>query len=169
MKGRTLKSLICLVSLCAVVLLMTACGDNTGGNGGSSADEPKAQLTKEEYLSEVNSKCDEIAELSMQYQADVDMNDLEKALSATKSMVENVKPLYEELGALNAPAEFQDKQKEIKEGCDASAELLELSLQLIEMESAQDVTEIQSITDKIQELTPKVTQLNTVLNEVRAA
>ena len=50
---------------------------------------------------------------------------------ATKKLIGEIKPIYEELGNLNAPEEFASQQEKIKSGCTASVETLDLSLELI--------------------------------------
>lgn len=127
-------------------------------------------MTREEYISEVNRICNEIIIISSKYEYNINSSDATQVLEATKSMIVEIRPLYVDLGELKAPAEFEEQQSKIKDGCDASVEVLDLSVQLMEMEDAdQSQEDIQSISERIAELSPKLSDLNTVLSEVRAA
>ncbi len=171
MKRNRKKIWSCLVMILLFASVLSACGNNSAGSG-SSQDESSADapMTKEEYVAEVNSICDEILTVSSKYEDDMNSGDVAQALEATKSMVGEIRPLYVDLGELKAPAEFEEQQSKIKDGCDASVEVLDLSVQLMEMEDAdQSQEDIQSISERITELSPKLSDLNTVLSEVRAA
>ena len=168
MKRNWKKAFSCMAIILLFVSLLSACGQNNAGGG--SSQEESSPLSREDYISEVNSICDNIVSVSARYEDDMNSSDVTQVLETTKSMVGEIRPLYVNLGELKAPAEFEEQQKQIKDGCDASVEVLDLSVQLMEMENAdQNQEEVQNISARIAELSPKLSDLNTVLSEVREA
>lgn len=176
MKKNLKKVFACCMVLVMAMAVFTACGEKSGGNGGSSEPEKKTELTKEEYQAKITDISGQISEITSKYSADMNSGDVEKVASATKSMIDEIKPLYTELGNLAAPAEFKDQQATIKEGCDASIKTLDLSLELIELSTNADQANAEDITAKMQELTSQMTELQekaasltTALQEVLTA
>lgn len=179
MKKNLKKVFACCLVLVMAMAMFTACGDKNGGNSGnsgSSEPEKKTELTKEEYQAKITDISGQISEITSKYSADMNSGDVTKVAAATKSMIDEMKPLYTELGDLAAPAEFKDQQTTIKEGCDASLETLDLSLELIELSTNADSANTEDITAKMQELTSQMTELQekataltTALQEVLTA
>ena len=177
------KKISAAVILAAMLLTMAACGGNStpspAASGESSAAsstseapaEAPAEVTEESYKAEVKRISDAINAKSADMSG-VDATDPAKAAEAMKAIIDEVKPLYEELAALEAPEAFKDAQAKISEGSLASAELLDISLQavqvgagLIEGDAAAIAADLQT---KIQELTPKATEFAAALQEVLA-
>lgn len=100
--------------------------------------------------------------------AGVDSTDQEKVIEATKKMVEDVKPLYEQMGALTAPDSLKDQQTKISEGAIASLEMLNLSLEMIELGTNPDLN-AEEVEAKTVELTEKMTGFQTVAADMAAA
>ena len=78
---------------------------------------------------------------------------------ATKKLIGEIKPIYEELGNLNAPEEFASQQEKIKSGCTASVETLDLSLELIQLGLGETQASAEDLTAKMTELNSKITEL----------
>ena len=178
--------LVLLASFIPSVLLflffMTSCGDITGETssegeaGGKFTSDQIKILDRDEYIDRVIYLSDEISEITNRYSVDLDSGDTTVVTEATREMIGEMKPVYVQLGQLMAPEEFSSQQAKIKEGCDASVEALDLSLELLDLGQghAQGEDNAQRVTEKIKELSTKMIELEdqasgltTAITEVR--
>ena len=129
-----------------------------------SEEDYKAKIT--EIGNSVNDLMPEVT--AAQAKASTDPQAAMKELTAT---VNKMKPLYTELAGLKAPEKFADAQTKIKNGAEASVELLDLTLEMMELaldpakasEATAKMTELQEkmtgFTDKAAELTEGLTEV----------
>lgn len=177
MKKNVLKKAAVLVSALFIVAAVPGCSSSGGDAAGASKTNTEAkEMTNEEYVEKVTSTFDKITEASNSALAGVDQNDMQAVLTATKGMIDEVKPLYVEISALKAPADYTELQTKIKDGCDASVEVLELSYEMMEMganpEGVSDADAQKKLTEmqtKLTEAQPKLTDLQTAINELQTA
>lgn len=165
-KKITALALTLLMSL----TVLTACGDQK--TPASSADQQKTEsqvLTKDEYVEKVKNLSMEVSEITNKYSADIQSSDVNAAADATSQLIGEIKPIYEEMGALNAPEEFASQQSTIKAGCDASVEILNLSLELIDLGRGKIEGNEEEIANKVTELNSKITDLTSQAQEMTAA
>lgn len=168
MKRFSIKKASVLVASLVMAVSITACGKepSKGGEGEQTKVEAGAQLTEDEYKEKVQTLYDDIQNTSTEMLANLDQTDPEKSLESMKAMLEAVKPMYEELGALQAPDSFKDAQTKIKNGVDATVEMLDLTLEISASNMAQDDKKLQELQTKIGEVASKVGDLQTGIDEV---
>ena len=149
MKSKT-KKLVALLMAAAMMLSVAACsndegGSNSGSNSGSSAgtndtnqesstgdngsSEASGALSEEEYKAKVQEIGEKITELSsdvtsLESQASTDH---QGAIDGLTEIINEMRPLYDELANLKAPEKYADAQAKIKEGSSASVEMLDRS------------------------------------------
>ena len=166
MKAKKITALA--LTLLMSLTVLTACGDQK--TPAFSADQQKKQvLTKDEYVEKVKNLSMEVSEITNKYSADIQSSDVNAAADATSQLIAEIKPIYEEMGALNAPEEFASQQSTIKAGCDASVEILNLSLELIDLGRGKIEGNEEEIANKVTELNSKITDLTSQAQEMTAA
>lgn len=165
----------CLAAVMATALTGCGGGDKPAASGAGSAGSSAsvtAELSEEEYVTKVKDFYEDVTKISTEAMSGVDATDPKATIDATKGMIEQVTPLYEELGALNAPAAYKDQQAKIKAGCDASVETLQLSMEMLEMSTSGDTSsadaqaKLTELTEKMQGLTAVLTDFQTALTEI---
>lgn len=124
------------------------------------ADTASGELTEDGYVEKVNSIMAEVQKQSTELMAGIDVTDTDSVATATKDLIGTVKPMYEELANLQAPAKYADAQAKMKSGADASVQLLQLSL---------DVLESQGDPDKVAELQEKMAELGILAQDINSA
>lgn len=187
MKKNVLKKIAAAAIVLAMAMSMAACSSGSTASsapaGSSTAASEAAPseaaseaaptageaLTEDAYKAEMLRIYNEITEKSAGM-ASIDMTDPTAAIAAMKPIIADVTPLYNEMAALVAPESFKDTQATIAEGATASAELLDLSRQMLEVatgETSGDATKMQAdLQTKIAELTPKATAFGEALTSV---
>lgn len=115
-------------------------------------------LSEEDYMAKIKELSEKIATESAPY-ATIDTTDLATAIPQVQEMGNALKPLYEELANLQAPEKYAEAQAKIKSGASASAELLEISLEILE-NGGDDA--------KVAELQEKYANLQTAANDLAA-
>lgn len=115
-------------------------------------------LSEEDYMAKIGELSGKIATESAPY-ATIDTTDLATAIPQVQEMGKALKPLYEELANLQAPEKYAEAQAKIKSGASASAELLEISLEILE-NGGDDA--------KVAELQEKYANLQTAANDLAA-
>ena len=178
MEKKTKKIIAFMMTALLSVMVLTACSSSDSPK--SSADDSNTTasqaLTKDEYVEKVKSLSTEISEVTAKYSTDMQSTDQATVADATKKLIGEIKPIYEELGNLNAPEEFASQQEKIKSGCTASVETLDLSLELIQLGLGETQASAEDLTAKMTELNSKITELSsqaqgltTALQEVMAS
>ena len=176
MEKKIKKIIAFMMTALLSVMVLTACSSSDSPK--SSADDSNTTasqtLTKDEYVEKVKSLSTEISEVTAKYSTD--MQSTATMADATKKLIGEIKPIYEELGNLNAPEEFASQQEKIKSGCTASVETLDLSLELIQLGLGETQASAEDLTAKMTELNSKITELSsqaqgltTALQEVMAS
>lgn len=126
---------------------------------------PAKEMTEEEYVAEVNRIYTDIQTASLEGQnamAGIDATDAKALVKVTTDMVEKVKPLYVELGAITAPAAFTDAQAKIASGVDASVKMLDISLEMMDLGMNADQQNPDAETmKKVEELQAQALELQT--------
>lgn len=153
MKKNLLKKISVAAAALILSLSMVACGGNK-----VSADDYKAKVTEIYQTIETESQT---------YASSLNPNDIEGMVSTTKEFVEKMKPYYEQLAALEAPEEFADEQAKIKAGAEASSEMLDLSVELMELEGDPDAAA--KAQDKLTDLQTKMTNLQQTVGDFQTA
>lgn len=122
--------------------------------GGSSGDALSEQAYKNKIL-EIGNK---VAELSPSVSAAQQKaaSDPEGALKDLIAIVAKMKPLYQELANLKAPAKYAAAQAKIREGSQASVDMLDLTVEMMEL--ALDPSKRAEAQQKLNELNGKMTQ-----------
>ncbi len=181
-KNPAARTVFVFIAVLMFLFFMTSCGniiDENSSDGEASgkftADQTKI-MNRDEYIDRVIYLSDEISEITDRYSVDLDSDDTAIVTEATREMIGEMKPVYVQLGQLPAPEEFSSQQERIKEGCDASVEALDLSLELLDLGqgNTQGEDNAQKVTDKIKELSTKMIELEdqasgltTAITEVR--
>lgn len=170
--SKLLKKLGVATLTLMLVFSLAACGgDSTGGGDVANNDQPAGQMSEEDYKAKVEEIYTSITTISQEEMSAVDPSDMDSTVTAMTSMIEKVRPLYAELGELQAPDSFKSSQEKIKSGTDASVALLDLSMEMFEMQSNPPDAEtaaakIKELTDKTAEFQTKAQDLTTGLSEV---
>ncbi len=179
MNSIKLKRLAALLLAAGMVLTLVGCNKDDAGTDDKGTDSSQAgekdtgvdnenndenddegnitTLTEEEYkakITEIGNKVGELTEdvTAAQSQA---TEDPQGALTSLTETVNQMRPLYDELANLAAPENFADAQAKIKEGAEASVEILDLTLEMMELASNPDT--IEEAQTKMTELTEKMT------------
>lgn len=164
----TSKKTLALTLVMAMVMMFTLAG--CGGDD-KKADGAGGAMSEKDYVAKVTELYKGAESAASDGMAGLDQTDPQKMIDGLNKIIDEVKPLYEEMGALQAPEKYADQQAKIKAGCDAAVELLQLSADMTDMAvKAQtgDVTpeEAQS---KISELTSKMTELQATATDFQSA
>lgn len=181
MKSMKLKRLAALLLAAGMVLTLTGCNkddadtDNKGTNSsqtgekdtGSKNENNEEQnngnenngsetLTEEEYKSKITEIGNKVSALTNDVTAAQSQatEDPQGALTSLTETVNQMRPLYDELANLAPPEKFTDAQAKIKEGAVASVEILDLTLEMMELASNPDTME--EAQEKMTELTEKM-------------
>ncbi len=160
MKKNILARAGVLAVAAALTFSVAGCGSDKKADAPVQGQEEKKEMTEEEYKAKVQELYDSIQTESTSAMEGVDQTDMTALVEATKSMVEKVKPFYEELAGLEAPETYAESQAKIKEGADASVEMLSISLELMEMATDSSTSDADKQT-KAAELQEKATDLAT--------
>lgn len=179
MNSIKLKRLAALLLAAGMVLTLVGCNKDDAGTDDKGTDSSQTgekdtgvdnenndenvdegnitTLTEEEYkakITEIGNKVGELTEdvTAAQSQA---TEDPQGALTSLTETVNQMRPLYDELANLAAPENFADAQAKIKEGAEASVEILDLTLEMMELASNPDT--IEEAQTKMTELTEKMT------------
>ncbi len=162
------KKTLAMTLVLAMVMIFTLAGcgggddKNAGGNGALSEKDYVAKVT-ELYKSAETAATDGMGQ--------VDQTDPQKMIDGLNKVIEDVTPIYEEMGALQAPEKYADQQAKIKAGCDAAVELLKLSADMTDMAVKAQAGEVdqEEAQTKLQELTSKMTDLQAASTEFQTA
>ena len=119
-------------------------------------DTDSETLTEEEYKAKITEIGNKVGELTQDVTAAQSQatEDPQGALASLTETVNQMRPLYEELANLPAPEVFAEAQAKIKEGSEASIEILDLTLEMMELASNPDTME--EAQEKMTELTEKM-------------
>ena len=122
--------------------------------GGSGGDV----LSEQAYKAKILEIGNQVAELSPSVSAAQKKasSDPEGALKDLIAIVAKMKPLYQELADLKAPAKYAAAQAKIKEGSQASVDMLDLTVEMMEL--ALDPNKHAEAKQKLDELTGKLSQ-----------
>lgn len=122
-----------------------------GGSGGDA-------LSEQAYKAKILEIGNQVAELSPSVSAAQKKasSDPEGALKDLIAIVAKMKPLYQELADLKAPAKYAAAQAKIKEGSQASVDMLDLTVEMMEL--ALDPNKHAEAKQKLDELTGKLSQ-----------
>ena len=181
MNSKTMKKLMALLMAAAMTLSLSACSkdepkDDGGNNPGVSdadkkddannqdnkqddkQDEGGEALSEEDYKAKITEIGNKVAELTNDVNAAQTKasTDPEGAINDLIDIVAEMKPLYQELANLKAPEKFADAQAKIKSGCEASVEMLDLTVEMMEL--AVDPDQADKAQEKLTELTEKMTE-----------
>lgn len=190
----TMKKLAALLMAAMMLMSLAACGKDDGNKDSGKDDKPgvsdsdkkgddktdgdkgDAALSEEDYkakITEIGTKVGELTEdvTAAQTKAKTDPQGALKDLTDT---VNEMKPLYQELADLKAPEKFADAQAKIKNGSDASVEVLDMTLEMMELaadpaKAAEAADKVKELTEKMTEYSGKVTELQEGLTEVLGA
>ena len=87
------------------------------------------------------------------------------------TLIDTVKPLYEDILALEAPAELKDADGKLKESCRATIEALDISRQLMEIGdavTADDLQKVSELQSRIDNMDAMEAQMQEALNSIYA-
>ncbi len=179
MNSMKLKRLAALLLAAGMVLTMAGCnkddagtddkGTNSSQTGEKDTDSKNENneeddkqdtgsetLTEEEYKAKITEIGNKVGELTQDVTAAQSQatEDPQGALASLTETVNQMRPLYEELANLPAPEAFAEAQAKIKEGSEASIEILDLTLEMMELASDPDTME--EAQEKMTELTEKM-------------
>lgn len=179
MNSKTMKKLMALLMAAAMMLSLSACskdeepkddgGDKPGVADSDKKDdvkndneEPKDDggeaLSEEDYKAKITDIGNKVAELTNDVNAAQTKaaTDPEGAIKDLIDIVDEMKPLYQELADLKAPEKFAAAQAKIKSGCKASVEMLDLTVEMMQL--AVDPEQADKAQEKLTELTEKMTE-----------
>jgi|GEM_PF-2383546 len=159
-----MKKKLMLVGALVLSLVLISCGkkdssDTPTSTPTSNTGSQSSQLTVAQYKEEVQKIFGEIEEASLPMSS-INMADPTGAMNAAKEVIEKTTPLYERLGSLNAPASLSEAQVKLKDGADASLELIKLSSEMFEFTS-NPPSDMSVLTSKMQEIQEKMNELQT--------
>ena len=145
-----MKKKLMLVGVLILSLIIVSCsGKKDGGN--------TPQLTVAQYKEEVEKIYDEIQEASLPLES-INMADTISAVATAKEVIDKSTPLYEKLGALNAPKSLSDAHTKLKEGAEAALESSKVFLELLEFNS-NPPADVSVLTNKMQEFHEQIADL----------
>ncbi len=148
MKSNLLKRIAVLAAIAVTGMSAAACSGKS-----EEPAEVSAALTEEEYIAKTEELAQSMTDV-MNDAAALDPDDLEGA----KAMIESLKEPFAEFAALEAPEKYAAAQAEYKSGCEAMAEYLDMCIDLMNPDKADDVN-----TDKL------TTLLTTIQNDFTEA
>ena len=177
MNSKSMKKLMALLMAAAMMLSLAACGnaeepkDDGGSTPGVSDNDKKDEngtqdekqdsgeaLSEEDYKAKITEIGNKVTELTNDVNAAQTKaaTDPEGAINDLIDVVAEMKPLYQELADLKAPEKFAAAQAKIKSGCEASVEMLDLTVEMMEL--AVDPEQADKAQEKLAELTEKMTE-----------
>lgn len=171
-----MKKKLMLLSALVLSLFLVSCGGKK--DDAKKPDAPAAatkQLSVAEYKTEIEKIFKEIQDASAPMQA-VNPGDPTAAMKTAKEVITKVTPLYEKLSSLTAPDSLKNAQSKLKDGADASLELLKVSSEMFEFASNPSAAGSADVMKKMQDLQGKMTDLqskavgmNEAIAEINAA
>ena len=177
MNSKSMKKLMALLMAAAMMLSLAACSkdeepkDDGGSTPGVSDNDKKDEhgtpddtqdsgeaLSEEDYKAKITEIGNKVTELTNDVNAAQTKaaTDPEGAINDLIDVVAEMKPLYQELADLKAPEKFAAAQAKIKSGCEASVEMLDLTVEMMEL--AVDPEQADKAQEKLAELTEKMTE-----------
>ena len=177
MNSKSMKKLMALLMAAAMMLSLAACSkdeepkDDGGSTPGVSDNYKKDEngtqddkqdsgeaLSEEDYKAKITEIGNKVTELTNDVNAAQTKaaTDPEGAINDLIDVVAEMKPLYQELADLKAPEKFAAAQAKIKSGCEASVEMLDLTVEMMEL--AVDPEQADKAQEKLAELTEKMTE-----------
>ncbi len=177
MNSKSMKKLMALLMAAAMTLSLAACSkdeepkDDGGSTPGVSDNDKKDEngtqddkqdsgeaLSEEDYKAKITEIGNKVTELTNDVNAAQTKaaTDPEGAINDLIDVVAEMKPLYQELADLKAPEKFAAAQAKIKSGCEASVEMLDLTVEMMEL--AVDPEQADKAQEKLAELTEKMTE-----------
>lgn len=125
------------------------------------------ELTEDEkaYVDEIQTIYSDIQVITSEIAQSLNPEDLDAVREAMKTMIDKTKPLYEQMGKLEAPAKFAEAQKKISEGVEASIRVLEISAETMSL-TENDTEKGNALVAEANELQPKLIAFSEGLNEV---
>ncbi len=171
------KRFLALLMAAAMCLSLAACSkdeepkDDGGSTPGVSDNDKKDEngtqddkqdsgeaLSEEDYKAKITEIGNKVTELTNDVNAAQTKaaTDPEGAINDLIDVVAEMKPLYQELADLKAPEKFAAAQAKIKSGCEASVEMLDLTVEMMEL--AVDPEQADKAQEKLAELTEKMTE-----------
>ena len=168
MKKHLMKT-FALAAALVLSLSLTACspkeeastGDDTTNTEQSAEPEASADLSDEDYVAKVTELYTAIQTDSLAAMEGVDQTDMTQMVDATKKMVENVKPYYDELATLKTSGQYKEAQEQITTGAVASSKMLDISLELMEMGTNPGSASEEELQKKAEELQAQVATFST--------
>ena len=148
------KRFLALLMAAAMCLSLAACSkdeepkDDGGSTPGVSDNDKKDEngtqddkqdsgeaLSEEDYKAKITEIGNKVTELTNDVNAAQTKaaTDPEGAINDLIDVVAEMKPLYQELADLKAPEKFAAAQAKIKSGCEASVEMLDLTVEMMEL------------------------------------
>lgn len=111
---KNLKRIMVLTMVFVIALTgLTACGKKNA-----------KQLTKDQYVEAITRIYNEIGTTMNEIYTTTDATTTEGKDEYAKKIKEQIVPLFEEIGALNAPDEFKEDQEKIRKGAEVTIEIL---------------------------------------------
>ena len=193
MNGMKLKRLAALLLAAGMVLTLVGCSKDDGKTNepntsnsqsgekeNNTNKEPEENgsktLSEEEYKAKITEIGNKVGELTNDVTAAQSQasEDPQGALASLTETVNQMRPLYEELANLAAPEAFADAQAKIREGSEASVEILDLTLEMMELASNPDTAEeaqakMEELTEKMTSYSDQASKLTEGLTEVLGA
>lgn len=172
-----MKKKLMLLSALVLSLFLVSCGGKK--DDAKKTDAPKTEAAKQlsvaEYKTEVEKIFKEIQDASAPMQT-INPGDPTAAMKAAKEVITKVTPLYENLSTLQAPDSLKNAQSKLKDGADASLELLKVSSEMFEFASnpsaagnADIMKKMQELQGKMSDLQSKAVGMNEAITEINAA
>lgn len=166
MKKHLMKT-FALAAALVMTLSLTACQpkDSSAPEGESQSTEDQvepeesAELSDEEYVAKVTELYTAIQNESLSAMQNIDQTDMVQMGEATKKMVETVKPYYDELATLKTSGTYAEAASQIQTGATASAKMLDISLELINLGLEGGSANEDEVMKKAEELQAQVTTL----------
>ena len=157
-----MKKKLMLIGMLVLSMLLGSGGGKIYASNSTAAvstESQSDQLTVAQYKEEVRKIISEIGEFEV-IVSNMNPADLTTSIEIYKEIVPKLTPLYEKLGSLNAPASLSGAQSKLKEGADASLELIKLTSEMFEFISGPP-SDISLLTNKMLEIQEQMNLLQT--------
>ena len=159
-----MKKKLMLVGMLVLSMLLVSGGgkiycSDTPATSSANTESQSALLTVDQYKEEIQKIISEIGEFEV-IVSNINPADLTAAIETYKEIIPKLTPLYEKLGSLNAPASLSGAQSKLKEGADASLELIKLTSEMFEFISGSP-SDISLLTNKMLEIQEQMNLLQT--------
>lgn len=158
MKNQLVKRIAVLMAVAVMGMSVMACGDKA-----ETETAAVETLTEEEYEAKTAELAQSLTDTMTEAQeklTTMDPNDIDGA----KEFIESLKAPFVEFAALQAPEKYAAAQEKYKSGCEAMVEYLDMCINMMDAESAEDI-DMAAMTELLTKIQTDLTEGDTLMQE----